>query len=65
MEELKLQKEELEVRLGALKSQYEGRLCRQERELRELRGQQERHGEPRDEPQEQGPSKVSWVVIPE
>ncbi|XP_048832037.1 translocated promoter region b, nuclear basket protein isoform X4 [Brienomyrus brachyistius] len=58
MEELKLQREELEVRLGALKSQYEGRLCRQERELRELRGQQERHGEPRDENPEQGSSKA-------
>uniref|UniRef100_A0A8C9TZ21 Nucleoprotein TPR n=1 Tax=Scleropages formosus TaxID=113540 RepID=A0A8C9TZ21_SCLFO len=53
VEELKLQREELEVRLGALKSQYEGRLSRQERELRDLREQQERHGEQRDEPQEQ------------
>uniref|UniRef100_A0A8C9W3Y4 Nucleoprotein TPR n=1 Tax=Scleropages formosus TaxID=113540 RepID=A0A8C9W3Y4_SCLFO len=52
VEELKLQREELEVRLGALKSQYEGRLSRQERELRDLREQQERHGEQRDEPQE-------------
>uniref|UniRef100_A0A3B3T983 Nucleoprotein TPR n=1 Tax=Paramormyrops kingsleyae TaxID=1676925 RepID=A0A3B3T983_9TELE len=57
-EELKQQREELEVRMSALKSQYEGRLCRQERELRELRGQQERHSEQRDEPPEQGPSKV-------
>uniref|UniRef100_A0A672R9Z6 Nucleoprotein TPR n=1 Tax=Sinocyclocheilus grahami TaxID=75366 RepID=A0A672R9Z6_SINGR len=53
-EELKQQKEELEVRVSALKSQYEGRLSRQERELRDLREQQERHGEQRDEPPEQG-----------
>uniref|UniRef100_A0A672R8E5 Nucleoprotein TPR n=1 Tax=Sinocyclocheilus grahami TaxID=75366 RepID=A0A672R8E5_SINGR len=52
-EELKQQKEELEVRVSALKSQYEGRLSRQERELRDLREQQERHGEQRDEPPEQ------------
>ncbi|XP_056337512.1 translocated promoter region b, nuclear basket protein isoform X2 [Danio aesculapii] len=57
-EELKQQKEELEVRVSALKSQYEGRLSRQERELRDLREQQERHGEQRDEPQEQGSSKT-------
>uniref|UniRef100_A0A8C8HYA9 Nucleoprotein TPR n=1 Tax=Oncorhynchus tshawytscha TaxID=74940 RepID=A0A8C8HYA9_ONCTS len=57
-EELKQQREELEVRVSALKSQYEGRLSRQERELRDLREQQERHGEQRDEPLEQGPSKV-------
>ncbi|XP_061093863.1 translocated promoter region b, nuclear basket protein isoform X2 [Conger conger] len=57
-EELKQQREELEVRTGALKSQYEGRICRQERELRDLREQQERHSEQRDEPPEQGPSKV-------
>ncbi|XP_051581046.1 nucleoprotein TPR-like isoform X2 [Myxocyprinus asiaticus] len=57
-EELKQQKEELEVRVSALKSQYEGRLSRQERELRELREQQERHGEQRDEPPEQGSSKT-------
>lgn len=44
--------------MSALKSQFEGRLSRQERELRELREQQERHGEQRDEPLEQGPSKV-------
>uniref|UniRef100_A0A8C1GIS9 Nucleoprotein TPR n=1 Tax=Cyprinus carpio TaxID=7962 RepID=A0A8C1GIS9_CYPCA len=53
-EELKQQKEEMEVRVSALKSQYEGRLNRQERELRDLREQQERHGEQRDEPPEQG-----------
>uniref|UniRef100_A0A8C7GSD5 Nucleoprotein TPR n=1 Tax=Oncorhynchus kisutch TaxID=8019 RepID=A0A8C7GSD5_ONCKI len=57
-EELKQQREELEVRVSALKSQYEGRLSRQERELRDLREQQERHGEQRDEPPEQGLSKV-------
>ena len=56
-EELKQQREELEVRVSALKSQYEGRLSRQERELRDLRGQQERQ-EQRDEPPEAGPSKV-------
>uniref|UniRef100_A0A669EK80 Nucleoprotein TPR n=1 Tax=Oreochromis niloticus TaxID=8128 RepID=A0A669EK80_ORENI len=50
-EELKQQREELEVRVSALKSQYEGRLSRQERELRDLRGQQERQ-EQRDEPAE-------------
>ncbi|XP_069088104.1 nucleoprotein TPR isoform X2 [Pleurodeles waltl] len=43
------QKEELDVRMSALKSQYEGRICRLEREMRE---QQERHHEQRDEPQE-------------
>ncbi|XP_060773336.1 translocated promoter region b, nuclear basket protein isoform X2 [Neoarius graeffei] len=54
-EELKQQREELEVRLNALRSQYEGRLSRQEKELRELRDlreQQERHVEQRDEPVE-------------
>lgn len=60
-EELKQQKEELEVRVNALMSQYEGRFSRQERELRDLREQHERHGEQRDEPAEQGSSKVtSW-----
>ncbi|KAM9468929.1 nucleoprotein TPR-like isoform 3-T3 [Clarias gariepinus] len=57
-EEMKQQREELEVRLSALKSQYEGRLSRQERELRELREQQERLGEQRDEPLELGTSKA-------
>ncbi|XP_052470885.1 nucleoprotein TPR isoform X1 [Carassius gibelio] len=57
-EELKQQREELEVRMSALKSQYEGRLSRQERELRELREQQERHGDQKDEAQEPGQSKV-------
>uniref|UniRef100_A0A3P9HHM3 Nucleoprotein TPR n=1 Tax=Oryzias latipes TaxID=8090 RepID=A0A3P9HHM3_ORYLA len=56
-EELKTQREELEVRVSALKSQYEGRLSRLERELRDLRGQQERQ-EQRDEPAEAGPSKT-------
>ncbi|XP_029988135.1 translocated promoter region b, nuclear basket protein isoform X2 [Sphaeramia orbicularis] len=56
-DELKQQREELEVRVSALKSQYEGRLSRQERELRDLRGQQERQ-EQRDEPAEAGPSKT-------
>ncbi|XP_066478881.1 nucleoprotein TPR isoform X2 [Tiliqua scincoides] len=46
---LEEQKTELEVRMSALKSQYEGRICRLERELRE---QQERHLEQRDEPPE-------------
>uniref|UniRef100_A0A803W1V6 Nucleoprotein TPR n=1 Tax=Ficedula albicollis TaxID=59894 RepID=A0A803W1V6_FICAL len=46
---LEEQKTELEVRMSALKSQYEGRICRLERELRE---QQERHHEQRDEPPE-------------
>uniref|UniRef100_A0A3B1KCG5 Nucleoprotein TPR n=1 Tax=Astyanax mexicanus TaxID=7994 RepID=A0A3B1KCG5_ASTMX len=54
----KQQREELEVRVNALRSQYEGRLSRQEKELRDLREQQERHGEQRDEPQEQGTSKT-------
>ncbi|XP_041861765.1 translocated promoter region b, nuclear basket protein [Melanotaenia boesemani] len=56
-EELKQQRDEMEVRVSALKSQYEGRLSRQERELRDLRGQQERQ-EQRDEPPEAGPSKT-------
>ncbi|XP_062251607.1 translocated promoter region b, nuclear basket protein [Platichthys flesus] len=56
-DELKQQREELEVRVSALKSQYDGRLSRQERELRDLRGQQERQ-EQRDEPAEAGPSKT-------
>uniref|UniRef100_A0A803TS71 Nucleoprotein TPR n=1 Tax=Anolis carolinensis TaxID=28377 RepID=A0A803TS71_ANOCA len=46
---LEEQKTEMEVRMSALKSQYEGRICRLERELRE---QQERHHEQRDEPTE-------------
>uniref|UniRef100_A0AAY4CTG5 Nucleoprotein TPR n=1 Tax=Denticeps clupeoides TaxID=299321 RepID=A0AAY4CTG5_9TELE len=50
-DELKQQREEQDVRMSALKSQYEARLCRHEREMRELRG------ESRDEPQDQ-PGKV-------
>lgn len=60
-EELKQQREEMEVRMSALKSQYEGRLSRQERELKDLREQQERHGDQRDEAQEPGQSKVQEV----
>ncbi|XP_076007357.1 translocated promoter region b, nuclear basket protein [Genypterus blacodes] len=56
-EELKQQREELDVRVSTIKSQYEGRLGRQEREIRDLRGQQERQ-EQRDEPPEAGPSKT-------
>uniref|UniRef100_A0A8D3BGU6 Nucleoprotein TPR n=1 Tax=Scophthalmus maximus TaxID=52904 RepID=A0A8D3BGU6_SCOMX len=56
-DELKQQLEEGEVRMTALKSQYEGRLSRQERELRDRRGQQERQ-EQRDEPPDAGPSKT-------
>uniref|UniRef100_A0A3Q3XHX8 Uncharacterized protein n=1 Tax=Mola mola TaxID=94237 RepID=A0A3Q3XHX8_MOLML len=52
VEELKQCKEELEVRLNALKSQYEGRLLRLDRELRDLRETQA-HSEPREEPQDQ------------
>lgn len=62
-EELKQQREEMEVRINALRSQYEGRISRLEKELRELRDlreQQERHVEQRDEPVEQGPSKVMF-----
>uniref|UniRef100_A0A672I314 Translocated promoter region a, nuclear basket protein n=1 Tax=Salarias fasciatus TaxID=181472 RepID=A0A672I314_SALFA len=57
IEELKQSKEELEVRMNALKSQYEGRLLRQDRELRELRETQT-HSEPREEPQDQSGAKV-------
>ncbi|KAG8436525.1 hypothetical protein GDO86_007580 [Hymenochirus boettgeri] len=46
---LEQQKEELDVRMSALRSQYNGHISRLERELRE---QQERHHEQRDEPQE-------------
>uniref|UniRef100_A0A8C1KD70 Nucleoprotein TPR n=1 Tax=Cyprinus carpio TaxID=7962 RepID=A0A8C1KD70_CYPCA len=63
-EELKQQKDELEVRVSALKSQYEGRLSRQERELRDLREQQERHGEQRDEPPEQEQRQISLKSTP-
>uniref|UniRef100_A0A672I1M8 Translocated promoter region a, nuclear basket protein n=1 Tax=Salarias fasciatus TaxID=181472 RepID=A0A672I1M8_SALFA len=57
IEELKQSKEELEVRMNALKSQYEGRLLRQDRELRELRETQT-HSEPREEPQDQSGAKT-------
>lgn len=43
-EELKQNKEELEVRMNALKSQYEGRLLRLDRELREMKEPQEQSG---------------------
>uniref|UniRef100_A0AAX7V393 Nucleoprotein TPR n=1 Tax=Astatotilapia calliptera TaxID=8154 RepID=A0AAX7V393_ASTCA len=62
-EELKQQREELEVRVSALKSQYEGRLSRQERELRDLRGQQERQ-EQRDEPAEAEQRQISLKTTP-
>ena len=58
IEELKQTREEQDVRLSALKSQYEGRLLRQDRELRELRETQA-HAEPREETQEQSTSKVA------
>uniref|UniRef100_A0A8C2E283 Nucleoprotein TPR n=1 Tax=Cyprinus carpio TaxID=7962 RepID=A0A8C2E283_CYPCA len=63
-EELKQQREELEVRMSALKSQYEGRLSRQERELRELREQQERHGDQKDEAQEPGQNARQITLKP-
>ncbi len=57
IEELKQSKEELEVRMNALKSQYEGRLLRLDRELRELR-ETHAHSDPREEPQDQPGAKV-------
>ncbi|XP_057713780.1 nucleoprotein TPR-like isoform X1 [Corythoichthys intestinalis] len=54
VEELKQSKEELEVRMNALKSQYEGRLLRLDRELRE----NQTLTEPREEPQDQSGSKI-------
>ena len=57
IEEMKQSKEELEVRMNALKSQYEGRLLRLDRELRELRGTQAQ-SDPREEPQDQSGAKV-------
>uniref|UniRef100_UPI0037E77C1F nucleoprotein TPR isoform X2 n=1 Tax=Semicossyphus pulcher TaxID=241346 RepID=UPI0037E77C1F len=57
IEELKQSKEELEVRMNALKSQYEGRLLRVDRELRELREIQA-HSDPREEPQDHSGAKV-------
>nr|XP_019964353.1 PREDICTED: nucleoprotein TPR-like isoform X2 [Paralichthys olivaceus] len=56
-EELKQNKEELEGRVNALKSQYEGRILRLDRELRELKETQT-HSEPREEPQDQSGAKV-------
>lgn len=53
------QKDELDVRMTALKSQYEGRISRLERELRE---HQERHLEQRDEPQEPTNKVTSWCA---
>ncbi len=43
--------------MNALKSQYEGRLLRLDRELRELRETQA-HSDPREEPQDQNGAKV-------
>uniref|UniRef100_A0A6Q2Z363 Nucleoprotein TPR n=1 Tax=Esox lucius TaxID=8010 RepID=A0A6Q2Z363_ESOLU len=57
VEELKQQREEQEVRLSALKSQYEGRLHRQDREIRELRDHRDEQPQ-RDELQDQGNNKV-------
>uniref|UniRef100_A0A3Q3DI37 Nucleoprotein TPR-like n=1 Tax=Hippocampus comes TaxID=109280 RepID=A0A3Q3DI37_HIPCM len=54
VEDLKQCKEELEVRMNAMKSQYEGRLLRLDRELRET----QTHSEPREESQDQTGSKV-------
>ncbi|XP_060890166.1 translocated promoter region b, nuclear basket protein isoform X4 [Labrus mixtus] len=51
--DLKQQRDELEQRLSALKSQYDGLLNRHEREIRNLRGQEQR-----DEQPEAGPSKT-------
>uniref|UniRef100_A0A3Q3GMK6 Nucleoprotein TPR n=1 Tax=Labrus bergylta TaxID=56723 RepID=A0A3Q3GMK6_9LABR len=51
--DLKQQRDELEQRLSALKSQYDGLLNRHEREMRNLRGQEQR-----DEQPEAGPSKT-------
>uniref|UniRef100_A0A8C8LVY1 Nucleoprotein TPR n=1 Tax=Oncorhynchus tshawytscha TaxID=74940 RepID=A0A8C8LVY1_ONCTS len=58
VEELKQQREEQEVRLSALKSQYEGRLHRQDREIRELRDHRDEQPQ-RDESQDQGKNKVA------
>uniref|UniRef100_A0A669EG15 Nucleoprotein TPR n=1 Tax=Oreochromis niloticus TaxID=8128 RepID=A0A669EG15_ORENI len=57
VEELKQSKEELEVRMNALKSQYEGRLLRLDRELRERRETQT-HSDTREETQDQSGAKV-------
>ncbi|KAK7945458.1 hypothetical protein WMY93_001186 [Mugilogobius chulae] len=55
VEELKQDKEEQEVRMNAIKSQYEMRLSRLDRELRELR---ETQTEAKEEPQDQASSKA-------
>lgn len=47
----------MEVKMNALKSQYEGRLLRLDRELRELRETQTL-SEPREETQDQSGAKV-------
>ncbi|XP_070974067.1 nucleoprotein TPR-like isoform X1 [Oncorhynchus clarkii lewisi] len=57
VEELKQQREEQEVRLSAIKSQYEGRLHRQDREIRELRDHRDEQPQ-RDESQDQGKNKT-------
>lgn len=57
IEEVKQSKDELEVRMSALKSQYEGRLLRLDRELRELKESQAQP-EPREEPLDQSGAKV-------
>uniref|UniRef100_A0A671VD53 Translocated promoter region, nuclear basket protein n=1 Tax=Sparus aurata TaxID=8175 RepID=A0A671VD53_SPAAU len=61
VEELKQSKEEVEVRMNALKSQYEGRFLRLDRELRELRETQAQT-ETREEPQDQSGAKVHRQV---
>uniref|UniRef100_A0A8C8G981 Nucleoprotein TPR n=1 Tax=Oncorhynchus tshawytscha TaxID=74940 RepID=A0A8C8G981_ONCTS len=61
VEELKQQREEQEVRLSALKSQYEGRLHRQDREIRELRDHRDEQPQ-RDESQDQGKNKVQALA---
>lgn len=58
IEELKQNKEELEVRMNALKSQYEGRLLRLDRELREAQA----HSDTKDEPLDQSGAKVLMTV---
>uniref|UniRef100_A0A8C7V388 Nucleoprotein TPR n=1 Tax=Oncorhynchus mykiss TaxID=8022 RepID=A0A8C7V388_ONCMY len=61
VEELKQQREEQEVRLSAIKSQYEGRLHRQDREIRELRDHRDEQPQ-RDESQDQGKNKVQALA---
>ncbi|XP_061587970.1 nucleoprotein TPR-like isoform X2 [Cololabis saira] len=60
-EELKQSKEELEGRMNALKSQYEGRMLRMNLELREMRESQT-HSDTREEPQDQSGAKASDPV---